>query len=1161
MDPAAILGIVAATVQFVDFGFKVLSGAKEIRSSLSGQTDENEHLELITQEVKRLTENLDFPWVAALKPEDAQSVVRLREQCQRISRRLLALLEKSKVKNKSSKFQSVLASAKSKWYEKDKKELQTQLEECQKQLDRVVNKLSRSCTRDQLEALLSSQNSNTDSLRTIRAELEIIRTQATAVTSFSAESREHVKRLLAMTDEVLTGVAQRKVLSVLGFPEMRTRRDLVEEAHERTFSWIFDTRELRPLGEPWSWRERVAYEEKSKLRNSADGFLRWLAKGDGLFHIAGKLGSGKSTLMKYLCGHEQTREELLKWAEHKKLVFASFYFWKPGSPLQKSLNGLLRSLLHDVLEQCPDIIPKVLPGLWNDIKSPQGGSLVSSDFEVGDIRAAFSRLLDSSEVYKNHKFCFFIDGLDEYEATNSHDHKALVQILSKWTAVAPTSVKLCVSSREDNVFINFFDANKRLRLQDLTAKDMRTFIRDRLSELEEGALDDAVSIITQKADGIFLWVALVVKSIRSRLEDGYQLGEIMEDIDSAPEELEKLFEHLLIRIPKPYKIKAYITFAIVHLLQDPVWTYGGLRFDLSAYSYLDDYLKDPNFAENRIHWPQITLPEQSELEATTHKKLKAQCCGLVELDSVEHVSFTHRSVAEFLAGHITEADQTSLRGHSPEAVLSQLNLALILDNRKRALPDPRKNDPLPRLARDLVVLRKRKKLDTKPPFKYLEVLRSHMESRFVCRELERKALQELDAQSPILSTKSSFWPVADLNPNHARIDITVSKPENWEQVFVRSFSVWHIAASCGAFEYVEHVLHQDSGCWLDSEEKQATVACMAEALHLDYDFDDTDSLDLLRLLLKRGLGPGSVIHTRPGTSILRPVPKGGMTFWNQFVFAFVLATFTGAGSFGKTKLATLVQDFLGYGADPDIKISLVLGAGETDNNRHLGITNVVLVMRFRTHLEGDGGQSYKIVSQVLNWYIIRYIVGIIYNVLKASTVPELESIADKEAFQRFARVLPGASKENIIDILRGREISLKEFICYRDFENKDAIIELIENHNHRNHASISKTTELGGRISSPSTLNENDGSNSPASFAPNREAHKTPLEIPPDTHRRAPMEPVVPKDSEAAAAHLSEPSSEDQRVIRIPGVQSPGLIFTFGTVLILLISWAWQLLT
>src|SRR2546430_1940618 len=56
-------------------------------------------------------------------------------------------------------------------------------------------------------------------------------------------------------------------------------------------------------------------------------FLKWLRSGNRLFHISGKAGSGKSTLMKLLLDHEKSKRELEHWAGNKQLVFAHFFFW------------------------------------------------------------------------------------------------------------------------------------------------------------------------------------------------------------------------------------------------------------------------------------------------------------------------------------------------------------------------------------------------------------------------------------------------------------------------------------------------------------------------------------------------------------------------------------------------------------------------------------------------------------------------------------------------------------------------------------------------------------------------------------------------------------------------------------------------------------------
>lgn len=125
--------------------------------------------------------------------------------------------------------------------------------------------------------------------------------------------------------------AENRILDSFSFPSIAARYIQVTKAHASTFNWIFK-------------------EEPSKSQPS-DSFTRWLEFGDGIYWINGKAGSGKSTLMKFLYDHEQTRKLLTSWASPIKLDLANFFFWNSGTTDQKSQSGLLRSLLHEILSK------------------------------------------------------------------------------------------------------------------------------------------------------------------------------------------------------------------------------------------------------------------------------------------------------------------------------------------------------------------------------------------------------------------------------------------------------------------------------------------------------------------------------------------------------------------------------------------------------------------------------------------------------------------------------------------------------------------------------------------------------------------------------------------------------------------------------------------
>lgn len=121
----------------------------------------------------------------------------------------------------------------------------------------------------------------------------------------------------------------------------------------------------------------------------------------------------------------------------------------------------------------------------------------------------------------------------------------MVEMLNGWHERAPGSIKVCVSSREDNVFMNNLDADRRIRLHEVTELDVRKYIWDRLKHVTEKERAELVKEIASRADGIFLWVTLVVKEVRKQIENGIKLAGLVRYIDSTPRELNDLFGQLI----------------------------------------------------------------------------------------------------------------------------------------------------------------------------------------------------------------------------------------------------------------------------------------------------------------------------------------------------------------------------------------------------------------------------------------------------------------------------------------------------------------------------------------------------------------------------------------------------------------------------------------
>ncbi|KAK7962047.1 uncharacterized protein PG986_002872 [Apiospora aurea] len=106
---------------------------------------------------------------------------------------------------------------------------------------------------------------------------------------------------------------------------------------------------------------------------------------------------------------------------------ASFFFYALSSdPRQTSLIRLLRTLLYYMLSESAALAKILFLSQWTKALSQPK---VNSTYEILDdnVRTAYKLLANhhSSDVANEYCFCFFIDGLDEYQVTISVDHREL----------------------------------------------------------------------------------------------------------------------------------------------------------------------------------------------------------------------------------------------------------------------------------------------------------------------------------------------------------------------------------------------------------------------------------------------------------------------------------------------------------------------------------------------------------------------------------------------------------------------------------------------------------------------------------------------------------------------------------------------------------------
>lgn len=498
----------------------------------------------------------------------------------------------------------------------------------------------------------------------------------------------------------------------------------IEDAHERTFRWILTSEAIEDeaLRTPQCSVNNPEYK--------TNPFLKWLKNDEEpIFWISGKAASGKSTLMKYLYERPELVNILSRsYAKgHENLIFASFFFFDLGkSTLQKSYEGLLRALLHQVV--------KDREGLWHDVFDAKCRSIINnyrdrnklleeylSTFDVrwslADLQSALRTF--ASRKPQNLKVFLLIDGLDEFrlsdevddylgyeddeDATQARRNITAYRAIKELLLYLSTCVgfKLCLSSRPLQVFEDAFSKFPGFKLQDLTLNDIHQYVDDRLrnhpriallSEVEPMRTEAIIHEISCKASGVFLWVKLVVNIVLDALEAGDDIQQLENKIDEIPPELRGrngLYAKMLASVLPEYQAEGIAMFSLL----------------LAARSHLTELVlsfsrESSAFA---LECPIGRIPEPvARLKIDEiHRRLKSRCGGLLETvrnpylstwrSSHDHeeilrrvswnlrphismdpsVSFLHRTVAEYLQGpsHPNDKWQLTRMQHSADLQL------------------------------------------------------------------------------------------------------------------------------------------------------------------------------------------------------------------------------------------------------------------------------------------------------------------------------------------------------------------------------------------------------------------------------------------------------------------------------------------------------------
>ena len=352
-------------------------------------------------------------------------------------------------------------------------------------------------------------------------------------------------------------------------------------------------------------------------------YKTWLDQRHALLWIVGKPGVGKSTLIRYA----------LQNASYSTDVVACFFFFGRGSDLQKNSCGLFRSLLHQLLDQIPEMLSDFIP-IYEKKRQKSESDIEWNETELRDILEQW--ILSAS---RDRPIRIYVDALDEAGEDIAQKLKAYFEELIERLGPTKAGFAVCFSCRYYPVLV----PNNALKIcvEEENDQDIATYVRQRLAKYQLSDPAEAQELeqeIIGKASRIFQWVVLIIPLIIEADKNGASVKKIRQNIEEIPGELGDLYGHILSRIEdqkRAAQLMQWVCFAL--------WP---LSLKELRYAMVVDLTNDFTSLEE-CHGSMDFADTDEQMKRMVHS-LSGGLAETVEYEDRQTVRFIHQSVNDYL---------------------------------------------------------------------------------------------------------------------------------------------------------------------------------------------------------------------------------------------------------------------------------------------------------------------------------------------------------------------------------------------------------------------------------------------------------------------------------------------------------------------------------
>ena len=353
--------------------------------------------------------------------------------------------------------------------------------------------------------------------------------------------------------------------------------------------------------------------------------------------------------MKFLHDDYRMSEVLRRWRQGRGQTSAWFFFNERGSPMEKSFDGLLRAVIKELVSTNKSVEAIVL-NKFRSLKKVRQSQQVKQIWRGQDLEDAFSEIISQRE--QDLDVLLLLDALDEFSGPPEMIAE-FIQSLVEPVPGSRTKVKILFSSRPWDAFVAGFGRYPGFKMHEQTKGDLRVFAFDKLTALHSittplpqvvgpvhARSGDIVSLIVDRAEGVFLWVRLVVESLLQGGPDK-TIQELEELVRAFPDGLEELYERTIERIPRSSRLEAFVVIEVVNR--------GLQRLTLRELVLVS------SCALGRTLQECVDMVTSKDVDFVVEQaalQLKNLCGGIIEINYLgpePTVQFIHQTVKDFVS--------------------------------------------------------------------------------------------------------------------------------------------------------------------------------------------------------------------------------------------------------------------------------------------------------------------------------------------------------------------------------------------------------------------------------------------------------------------------------------------------------------------------------